>query len=214
MSGGITYEEKFKQLQTLLLAAYETFYVWKALQDEKYNDLYKKSSGFWSAIIPALQHEWFIGLARLFEDSQHTRSGKVVSVYSLISEHPNKERAGKASEFLDKNKGVINNIARIRDHRHAHNNANFFVNPKEFEKKFSIKYGDLEGMFEFSDKLLGILHPEDGHGYMLDHLKEEAERDTKDVMEGLQYFNTKRDEHRQKWVKDGIGSIHFPPKNN
>jgi len=214
MSAEITYEEKFKQLQNLLLAAFETFYTWKTLQNEEYNDLYKINSGFWGAVIPALQHEWFIGLARLFEDSQYARSGAIVSVYSLISEHPNKERAAQATEFLDKNKKVINNIARIRDHRHAHNNANFLVNPKDFEKRFSIKYSELESMFEFSDQLLGILHPEDEHGYMLNHLKEEAERDTKGVVEGLRYFNTKRNEHRQRWLKDRVGSIHFPPKES
>jgi hypothetical protein len=208
----ISYEAKFAQLQTLLLGAYETFYTWKALQNEEYNDLYKINNGFWSAVIPALQHEWFIGLARLFEDSKHSRSGTVVSVYSLIQEHPNKERAQQAKEFVEKNQRVIQNITRIRDHRHAHNNANFLINPKEFEKRFSIKYAELEGMFEFSGKLLGFLHPEDGHGYMLDHLKEEAERDTKDTMGALRYFNTKRKEHREKWVREG-GDPHFPAKD-
>ncbi|HQU08046.1 MAG: hypothetical protein B7X04_03285 [Parcubacteria group bacterium 21-54-25] len=36
----ISYEEKFKQLQNLLLADYATFYVWETLQNEKYN-MYK-----------------------------------------------------------------------------------------------------------------------------------------------------------------------------
>jgi hypothetical protein len=208
----ISYKQKFEQLQHQLLGAYETFYAWKALQDEKYNELYRLDNGFWSAVIPALQHEWFIGLARLFEDSKYSKNGTVISAYSLIQEHPNKERAKQAGEFLDKNQKVINNISRIRDHRHAHNNANFLVNPKEFEVRFSIKYTELEDMFEFSDKLLGFLHPEDGHGYVLDHMREETERDTKDVMEGLKYFNTKRKEHRERWRQEG-GDPFFPPKN-
>lgn len=206
----ISYKQKFEQLQHLLLGAYETFYVWKALQNEKYNELYKINNGFWSAVIPALQHEWFIALARLFENSKYSKSGSVISVYSLIHEHPNKERAAQASDFLHKNKKVIQNISRIRDHRYAHNNANFLVNPKEFEARFSIKYAELEDMFEFSDKLLGLLHPEDGHGYTLDHMKKEAERDTKDAIDGLEYFNAKRKEHREKWRQEG-GDRTFPP---
>lgn len=204
----ISYKEKFEQLQHQLLGAYSTFYAWKALQSEKYNGLYSTNNGFWSVVIPALQHEWFLGLARLFEDSSYTRNGSVISVYSLISEHPNKKRAKKAVEFLDQNQNVITNISRVRDHRHAHNNAKFLVNPKEFEARFSIKYAELEDIFDFSDKLLGLLHPDDGHGYMLGHMKEEAERDTKDVMDGLGYFNAKRKAHREKWVQEG-GDLSF-----
>lgn len=200
---GISYKQKFEQLQHQLLGAYETFYVWKALQNEKYNELYRINNDFWSAVIPALQHEWFIGLARLFEDSKYTKSGTVISVYSLIQDHPNNERAAEAIEFLDKNQKVINNIARIRDHRHAHNNAHFLINPKDFETRFSIKYAELEDVFEFSDKLLGLLHPEDGHGYTLAYMKEGAERDSKDVMDALRYFNDIRKQHREKWVQEG-----------
>lgn len=214
MSIKVSYKDKFDKLQGLLLSAYTTFYVWKRLQNEKNNDLYNFNKGFWAAVLPALQNDWFIGLARLFEDSRYAQSGEVISVHSLISEHANKRRVEEANEFLIKNSKVIKNIARIRDNRHAHNNARTLVDPKDFEKKFSVRYDELEAMFEFSDKILGILHPEDGHGYMLNHLKEEAERDTDDIIVGLRYFNTKRSNHRQKWVKEGIGSIHFPPKEN
>lgn len=209
-----SYNKKFEQLQHLLLGAYETFYVWKTLQKEEYNKTYTINNGFWGAVLPALQHEWFIGLARLFENSKYTKNGKVFSMYSLIEEHPDKERVKMAKEFLDKNIKAIENITRIRDHRHAHNNVSFHVDPKESEKKFPIKYSEIEDIFEFTDKMLGILHPDDGHGYSLDHLKEEAERDTKDVIDGLEYFNNKRIEHRNLWVKNGAGTIHFPPKDN
>jgi hypothetical protein len=208
----ISYEDKFKQLQNLLLGAYETFYVWKALQKEEYNELFPVSNAFWVVTLPALQHEWFMGLARLFEDSSYSKSGAVVSVYSLIQEHPLKERTEIANDFLNKNKVVINNIARIRDYRHAHNNADFLINSKDFEKRFPIKYGEIEDIFEFTDKMLGILHPEDGHGYSLDHMKEEAERHTSDVMVGLKYFYQKREEYRRNWITTRQGKYEFPPE--
>lgn len=198
----ITYKEKFEQLQHLLLGAYETFYVWKVLQNQEYNELYTKNNGFWSAVIPALQNEWFMGLARLFEDSDDTKSGKVISVYSLTQEHPNKVRAKQASDFIDKNQQVIQNISRFRHVHLAHNNAKFLVNRKEFETRFSIKYIELEEIFKFSDSLLGILHPEEGHSYVLDHMKEVAERDTKDVMHGLVDFDLKREESRKRWIQE------------
>ncbi len=206
----MTYKQKFQQLQHLLLGTYSTFYVWKILQNEEYNCLYKTDNGFWSVVLPALQHEWFIGLARIFEDSKYSKSGAVVSVYSLVMEHPVKERVKEVTLLLSENDKVIKNIARIRDHRYAHNNINFLINPKEFEKKFLIKYSEIERIFEFSDKLLSLLHPEDGHGYMLERLREEAERDSIDVMKSLTFFNKMRDEHRQKWVETGIGDPHFP----
>ncbi len=206
----ILYKEKFEQLQHQLLASYSTFYVWKSLQKEEYNEFYKINNGFWSAVIPALQHEWFMGLARVFEDSAYSKKNKIISVHSLIQEHPNKQRAEAAQEFLDKNQKVIKNISRIRDHRHAHNNAKFLVNPEEFENIFSIQYSEIEHMFDFSGKLLSLLHPEDGHGYMLGHMKDEAELHTKDVMDGIRYFNFKRKEHRERYVKEG-GDYQFPP---
>jgi hypothetical protein len=45
---------------------------------------------------------------------------------------------------------------------------------------------------------------------MLDHLREEAERDTVDVMKSLTFFNKMRDEYRQKWTETGAGSPYFP----
>ena len=206
-----SYEEKFRQFQSLFLASYETYYVWKALQNEEHNELFSFNNGFWSAVIPALQHEWFIGLARLFEDSVLSKQGTVVSVYALIESHPNQSKVKEASEFFDKNHVVINSITRIRDHRHAHNNMNALMNPKDFEKRFPLKYSEVEDIFEFADRILSILHPEDGHGYMLDHLKEDGERHTKDVIEALRYFNKKRNEYREKWMENG-NNYQFPPK--
>ncbi len=209
----ISYEDKFKQLQHQLLSAYETYYVWKTLQREEYNAVYKLNNGFWSAVLPALQHEWFMGLARIFECSSYSKSGKIISVHSLIETHPNATRAQKATDFLDTNSTVLFNIDRIRDLRYAHNNASYLTNTKVFGSRFEIKYTEIEEVFEFTDKMLGILHPEEDNGYSLDHLKKEAEFHTKDVLTGLKYFNEKRTEYRNNWQANLQQQYEFPPKN-
>ncbi|MFA5172816.1 MAG: hypothetical protein WC435_00225 [Candidatus Paceibacterota bacterium] len=208
----ITYKEKFEQLQDLLLGAFNTFYVWKALQTEENNDVYKEDGNFWSVVIPALQHEWFISLARLFEDSRFSDKGKVISVHALIKEHPNSTKVKDAKEFIQKNDRVFKNITRIRDLRHAHNNARFLVSPKGFEKKFELKYGELEEIFEFADKLLEILHPEDNYGYILDHMKDEARIHTEDIIRGLRYFFNERNKYRKRWVNGEVDGPDFPLK--
>lgn len=208
----ISYKEKFEQFQHLMLAAFGTFYVWKSLQNEEYNDVYKMDGSFWSAVLPALQHEWFIGLARLFEESRYSSEGRVISVYVLMREHPDSVRVKEVGEFLKRNGRVLNNIARIRDHRHAHNNAQFLISPKDFQKRFEIKYSELEEIFEFANKLLGILHPEDDHGYVLDHLKKEAQTHTEDIVRAVRHFFAERNEHRKKWAHGEVDDPDFPSK--
>lgn len=209
-----SYEEKFKKTQDLLLGAFSTYYSWKSLQVPENQNIYNVNNDFWSVTIPALQHEWFLGLARIFEDSSYTRNGQVLSVYSLITNHPDNVRKQQAQDFLDKNKKVLTNIERVRDHFHAHNNLDALMNPKEFELRFSIKYDEIEEIFQFADKLLGILHPEDGHGFVLDHLKEEAEKDTQDVITGLKYFNKKRKDHYQSWTYNSTNIHDFPSEED
>lgn len=209
----ISYKDRFGQFQHQAIVAYEAYYVWKALQKPENQEIYNANSGFWSVALLALQNEWFMGLARLYEESSHSQSGKVISVHSLVSDHPNQERAKLAKAFVEQNRPVLNNIARIRDHRLAHNNAQLLTNPKEFEKRFSIKYADLDRIFEFTAELLGILYPDDGHGYALDHLKSEAEHHTDYLIDGLKYFYEQRKEHINKFVRGEINNPTFPPKN-
>ncbi len=205
-----TYREKFDKITNLLLAAYLTFYVWKALQKEENNDVFTGSE-FWTVVIPALQHEWFIGLARLYEDSNYSKRGTVLSVYSLIPEHPDKERAKQAEDFLEKNAATLNSINRVRDHEHAHNNTTHLLKPGELFKRFPLKYHEIEELFEFTDKLLSILNPEEGHSWVVSHLREDAERDTEDVISGLRYFKTQRTKHRERYARGETDDHTFPP---
>ncbi|MDE1945458.1 MAG: hypothetical protein KGI03_04295 [Patescibacteria group bacterium] len=209
----IPYEKKFEQLQQRLVSAYATFYVWKALQNDAYNKIYKHHNPFWAAVLPALQHEWLIELARVYEDSSWSKAGVVVSAQALAREAPNAARAKEAVDLLQANNSTIQSIGRLRDNQLAHNNARHLSDPKKLLEKFPLKYADIEDVFELTHKILSLLHPEDGHGYMLDHVKKEAEIHTKGLMELVWWVQQKRDQHREEWRKTGVGSIHFPPEH-
>ena len=92
----MTYKLKFDAIKQQLLGALSTYYLWKTLRDSK--ELYLYNKEFWWLVIPALQNEWFMVLARLHESSQWTKSGKVLSIFSLLQDHPDTERAAKALE--------------------------------------------------------------------------------------------------------------------
>jgi hypothetical protein len=211
MQKHLSYAEKFKLLQDHLLAAFQTFEFWKTLQNPENQTVYNKNPAFWNTVFRSMQESWFMGLARIFEDSQYSESGKVLSVFGLVEEHPNQVRAQEARNFISENSAAIANINRIRDHHYAHNNTKHLADPSVLMERFPLKNEEIIKIFHFSDKLLSLLHPDDGNGYVLDHIQDEARRDANDVVAGLKYFNEKRDAHFEDTLNGKGFDFKFPP---
>lgn len=126
--------------------------------------------------------------------------------------HPDQNRADEASIILEENKSAITAITRLRDNRLAHNNAEHLLNPKLLFEKFPLKKDEVEKIFDTTAKILSLLNPDKGHGYVLDLMKEDAERVTIDLIKNIQYFQKKKKEYLDKWVETGEGDHKFPPE--
>ncbi len=46
------------------------FYVWKTLQNSKYNEIYNKDKYFWTAVIYSLRDNFLMELAKIFEETK------------------------------------------------------------------------------------------------------------------------------------------------
>jgi len=206
----ITYTKKFDEFQKLLLNAYNTFAVWKALQNEEYNETYKKHTPFWSAVLYSLQESWLLALARLYEESNYSKAGRVISVSALILDHPNQTRAKKAGTLLKENKTVLENIGKLRHHQLAHNNTAHLIDPKKLLTKFPIKYDEVDKIFKFTAELLSALNPQERHSYTLGSM-DEAKMSTKDLIKNIQYYQAKKREHLDKFTRGEIDSYKFLP---
>ncbi len=122
MSDLTEHEKETNVLHELLKQAHYVFYVWKALQNEKYNSIYATNHFFWRATLDSLQNEWLMLLAKVYENSSHSKSGKVLSVYYLLDKQKDSIRAQKAKVILDEHKETIENICILRSNRLAHTN--------------------------------------------------------------------------------------------
>jgi len=194
-----SYESKFNKIKTQLLNAFATFHVWKALQVETNKEIYKDNIGFWSPTIPALEREWLITLARLFEDSRHTKRGDTLSIYSLITEHPDSDKKTAAEAYLLKNKNIYSDIKELRDKHLAHNDLKALMNVRGKGRKLTI--GAIEDMLNFTNELLKILDSDNDRSYSLSVLKQQAETDTEYLIIALKYFHENRDKYLSSLAK-------------
>ena len=186
----MTYKLKFDAIKQQLLGALSTYYLWKTLRDSK--ELYLYNKEFWWLVIPALQNEWFMVLARLHESSQWTKSGKVLSIFSLLQDHPDTERAAKAYKFLNDNSEILSKIKSYRHNINAHNNLEVIGNKGKFEADNIILYSEIESFFNFTSEMLSILENNNGVGYMLEHIKDEAKFSGLHTIQALKYFELKK----------------------
>ena len=174
------------------------FYVWKGTQKEEYQKQFNKDKNFWSAVSISLEETWLQSLANIYEHSGYSKSGKVLSVSSLLRDQKDKKRRGEAEGIISKNREVIENISILRSKQLAHNNLGHLHNPKNMLRKKPIKYGKVESLLKETEKLLHCLHPADNHSYCFGLHNKESEKSSEMVMKRIEYCMKEEEKFYEK----------------
>lgn len=205
------YTKRFEKLYSLFTEAYLYFYVWKALQEKEYEKIYQKNSSFWSAVLHSLENTWLSFLAKIYEDSKYSRGNLIISVQALIPFQSDEVRASQAQEIIDNNGVIITNLVELRHNQLAHNNADHLLNPSKILGKHPIKYSEVEDLLKISSEVLSLLNPNTGHGYVYDAFADGCKNDVKNVLAKLEYFESLKSEHLEKFTREEIEDPRFPP---
>jgi len=210
-----TYKEKFDSLYQLIARANGVFYSWRGLQKKEYEKIFNNNKAFWVSTLISMEENWLNQLANLYEEGKYSKSGKLISIPSLIIDLENTgliTKANAAKKIIKKNYGIIKNIGILRNHQLSHNNVDHLINPKNLLKKFPIKYKKVEDLLKISGKLLSALNPDKDHGYAFERFNEDAERDSQEVIKKLAYFEKLKSEHLKKFKSGEVNSPMFPPE--
>jgi hypothetical protein len=205
------YKRRFEKAYARLVEAHGFFFVWRALQKKEYEPLWKGTANFWGAVIPALDQSWMLALAKIYENSSHSKNDTVISIYSLVEHQADAQRKAAAQKLLDSKEDLLKNIGIVRHHILAHTNAEHKVTREELFKKYPIKYKEIEELFAMTEQLFHLLHPEPNHGLSMEGFNEKCGKDVELVMKKLKYYNDERLKHFEK-IKEGMPYTEFPPK--
>lgn len=206
------YKNRFEKLYQLLTKAHLCFYVWRGLKDSKYQPQFNRNKNFWGAVMFSLESSWLQSLANIYENSDYSKKDRIISVYSLIKNQKDNQRKIKAEAIVSQNQAVINNISVLRGNQLAHFNANHLLNPESILKKYPVKYEDVEKLLGITEELLHCLHPESNHSFSFEGFDEESEKDSKRVMNKIEYFLKQEKRHYGKIRSRGdMKFIPFPP---
>lgn len=189
------------------------FYVWKHLQKEEYNKHFKYNNIFWFATLHALHYSWLSSLSKLYEDSNYSKTNKVISVFSLMKNQPDQAKKDIIKNYLLKHSNTIKNLKTRRDNEFFHNNKEHLLNPKNIESKKPIKYKEIEALLNDTPSILSNLHPDSNVGYSYFGFEKNCQDSVKYFMKQLDFFFNEKEKHTEKFKKGEVSNILFPPLN-
>jgi hypothetical protein len=193
------YEGEFEKLFELLMEARVIFYVWKGLQDKKYEKIWSKNNIFWNAVTVSLWRTWNQCLANVYENSEYD----IISIPVLARKQEDLSKKQEIEKILKDDKRLLNLISVIRKNVLAHNNVDFKFKYKKIFKNLNLKYKDFEELFDKTEKLLHLLNPDNSknHWYVLEGLDEKAKSESKGVMKKIIYYHKKEKEHQDECLR-------------
>ncbi len=206
------YEKRFEGAYSLLVEAHSFFFVWRALQKKEYEHYWRGTANFWNAVISSLNHSWMLSLAKIYEESKYSKRDEVISIYSLVEHQADTARKNEAKRLLVKRKGLFKNLKNIRNRLLAHNNAKHRADPKVLFKKYPIKYAEIEALFEMTEELFHLLHPQSNHSLSMEGFNEKCGRDVEVIMKKMKFWEDELLKHHKRLEK-GESYSDFPPKS-
>lgn len=133
---------------------YNAFYLWKSLQNAKYNIIYNKYKYFWVIVIISLQQNWLLGIPKLFEESREGRK-EVISIPFLLKFIPEGKDKEEIKKEIDKQKPILKNIKIWRNKILAHQDKIVVDDVKDFYKKNPIEGKQVETLLNSIAKIIG-----------------------------------------------------------
>lgn len=206
------YETRFEKLFREFNEAHLFFFTWRALQKEEYEKHWKQESNFWNAVNSSLNKSWMLALAKIYEESSFSKKDEIISLFSLVNHQIDSGRQKQIKDFLNMNKNLFKNIKIIRDNILAHINAEYKMSREDLFKKFPIKYGEIEKLFEATEELFHLLHPQSNHSLSMEGFNQGCETDVKKIMEKIAFFTNEQRKHFER-IENGVPYSEFPPKS-
>lgn len=163
---------------------YNAFYLWKSLQNAKYNIIYNKYKYFWVIVIISLQQNWLLGIPKLFEESKEGRK-EVISIPFLLKFIPEGEDKEKIKKEIDNQKLILKNFKIWRNKILAHQDKIVADNIKDFYKKYPINGLQTEKLLSSIGKIIGMIESTTtNHStfYSCYRFKEESKQDLDAIM--------------------------------
>ncbi len=136
---------------------YNAFYLWKNLQNVKYNNIYNRYKYFWGITIVSLQFYYLFGIAKLFEESNKKWKKEVISIPFLLEFIPDEKDREKIKKEIDDQKPFLKNVKQWRNEILAHQNKHVAFNIKDFYKKYPVKGKQIEELLSSIAKILGMI---------------------------------------------------------
>ena len=154
--------------------AYRQFCVWRKLQDERYNPIYKKNGIFWDAVLKGLLVNTLSFLAKSFE-KKNDRFDDVLSIYYLCD-----LKLADCDETVGKLKKLRNKVL-------MHNDIKKAMDLEKFFKEVGLKYEDIEYLF---GKLRNVFddYPQNITDFksFFQQIRKNSEKDVFEIMELLE----------------------------
>ena len=166
---------------------YNAFYLWKNLQNAKYNSIYNRYKYFWGIAISSVQLNWLLGIPKLFEESKNEKN-EVISIPFLLKFIPKGEDKKKIKKEIDDQKPILENFKKWRNKILAHQDKFVADNIKDFYKKNPIKGVQVEKLLSSIAKIIGMIESTTtNHStfYSYYRFKEESKQNLDDIIAEL-----------------------------
>lgn len=178
-------EENIRKVRNYTSNIFNEFNIWKSLQRLEYNEIYNKNKYFWGAVIYSLQAGFLLELVKVFENR---KKKDVLSIYYLLDYLLEGQEKEEIIKELNNHYSIIKNLIIWRNNILAHHNIFFAHNPQELFKRFPVKNNEIEKLINLLEKTLGMIHSigtKTGQVYSFKLIREESQRDTKDIINRL-----------------------------
>lgn len=166
---------------------YNAFYIWKSLQNSKYNEIYRENNYFWGIIISSLENNWALDIAKLFDNSKK-KGEEVIAIPFLLDFISEGETKENIKNLINEQKSTIDNLWKWRCKILAHQDKVAAEGPKNFYKRYPIKGVDIEKLLTVIKDILGMIKSFTSADteYLFEVIMNESERDSKDIIGKLQ----------------------------
>ena len=135
---------------------YNAFYLWKNLNNARYNNIYNRYKYFWGITIISVQLKWLLGIPKLFEESKKEKN-EVISIPFLLKFIPEGKDKEKIKKEINDQKPILKNFKQWRNKILAHQDKIVADNIKGFYKEYPIKGEQTEKLLSSIAKILGMI---------------------------------------------------------
>lgn len=186
MTNNKSYPKRFllDNLYSLVMTIHEQYYIRNELVKNKQIDIVRNNSPYFiDSILYSLENGLFSDLAVLFSSSESNQ----ISFYKILNLFDEKDR--KPIEEKIKNNKVISKIFSWRNkNKGGHKDIKTLENPEAFERKYKLKFSDIENVLNFSREVfydIEYIAKKEKNPFIINGFLDDLKSEIKSVVEKL-----------------------------